>query len=84
MKPESQADLEAELTADLAADTAVKRLEKAPGWYTADLPETWNFFTPSGGVLMTVALRAMRDELAQPDFRLLSATSLFSIFILVM
>ncbi len=33
--------------------------------------------TPSGGVLMTVALRAMQAELDEPHFRLLSANTVF-------
>jgi acyl-CoA thioesterase len=62
---------------DLAADTAVKRLGKAPGWYTAELCKDWNFHTPSGGVLMTIALRAMQCELDDPGLRPLSANTLF-------
>lgn len=62
---------------DLAADTAVTRLKVAPGWYTADLPPAWNFRTPSGGVLMTVAMRAMEEELNDPDLRPLSANTHF-------
>jgi acyl-CoA thioesterase len=62
---------------DLAADSAVKHLSKAPGWYTADLSDAWNFFTPSGGVLMTIALRAMQAELDDPELRPLSANTLF-------
>ncbi len=61
--------------ADLAKDTAVLRLASAPGWYTAELPANWNYFTPSGGVLMTVALRAMQAEV--PELRPISATALF-------
>lgn len=61
--------------ADLATDTAVRRLQAAPGWYTAELPPHWNYFTPSGGVLMTVALRAMQAEV--PELRPTSATALF-------
>ena len=68
---------EAPSPADLAIDTEVHRLEPAPGWYTASLSSHWNYFTPSGGVLMTVALRAMRAELDDPSLRLLSATTLF-------
>jgi hypothetical protein len=45
---------------DLTRDTAVPRLAAAPGWYTADLPHAWDFRTPSGGVLMTVAMRRCR------------------------
>jgi acyl-CoA thioesterase len=62
---------------DLAADTAVTRLALAPGWYTASLPNAWDFLTPSGGVLMTIAMRAMQAELADPDLRPLSASTLF-------
>jgi acyl-CoA thioesterase len=62
---------------DLAADTAVRPLDASPGWYVADLPPNWNFRTPSGGVLMTVALRAMRAELADPELIPRSATTLF-------
>ena len=62
---------------DLAADTTVTRLKVAPGWYTADLPPAWNFRTPSGGVLMTVAMRAMQEELNDPDLRPLSANTHF-------
>ncbi len=62
---------------DLAADTAVTRLRVAPGWYTANLPPAWNFRTPSGGVLMTVAMRAMREELADPELRPVSANTHF-------
>ena len=54
---------------DLARDTAVTHLRAAPGWYAAELPDAWNFRTPSGGVLMTIAMRAMQEELAEPDFR---------------
>lgn len=64
-------------SANLAADTAVTALDRAPGWYTADLPDHWDFRTPCGGVLMAVALRAMRAELGDPDFRVVSATTLF-------
>jgi acyl-CoA thioesterase len=58
-------------------DTAVQPLAAAPGWYTAELPPSWNFRTPSGGVLMATALRAMRAELADPDYPLISATTVF-------
>ena len=63
--------------ADLAADTAVQPLAAGPGWYTAALPASWDFVTPSGGVLMSVALRAMRAELGDDTLRPISATTLF-------
>jgi len=62
---------------DLAADTAVTRLRVAPGWYTANVPSAWNFRTPSGGVLMTVAMRAMQEELGDPGLRPISANTHF-------
>lgn len=62
---------------DLAADTAVTRLRVAPGWYTANVPPHWNFRTPSGGVLMTVAMRAMVEELGDPQLRPISANTHF-------
>jgi acyl-CoA thioesterase len=62
---------------DLVRDTAVTRLPAAPGWYTADLPPAWDFRTPSGGVLMTVAMRAMQAELGDPGLAPLSATTHF-------
>jgi acyl-CoA thioesterase len=63
--------------ADLTADTTVTPFTKAPGWYTASLPDSWDFVTPSGGVLMTVALRAMADALGDDTLRPVSATTLF-------
>src|SRR5215475_2803766 len=62
---------------DLRRDTAVTRLAVAPGWYTADLPPAWHFRTPSGGVLMTVAMRAMEAELDDPGLRPVSANTHF-------
>lgn len=62
---------------DLAADTRVTRVRVAPGWYTAQLGDHWDFRTPSGGVLMTIAMRAMVEELADADFRAVSAHTHF-------
>jgi acyl-CoA thioesterase len=63
--------------ADFARDTTVTALPSAPGWYTADLPDSWSFRTPSGGVLMTIALRAMQAELRDPALIVRSANTLF-------
>jgi acyl-CoA thioesterase len=62
---------------DLAKDTAVTRLKVAPGWYTAQLSPSWNFRTPSGGVLMTIAMRAMQEELNDPALHAISANTHF-------
>jgi acyl-CoA thioesterase len=66
-----------EAAADLSADTAVKRVPATPGCYTASLTESWSYAAPSGGVLMAMTLRAMQEELADPDLRLVSATAIF-------
>lgn len=59
---------------DLAAATAV---HKQGDRYIADLPDDWSYRAPSGGVLMTVAMRAMRAELADDAMLPVSATTLF-------
>lgn len=63
--------------ADLAKDTEVVPVPKVPGLYAASLDDAWNYFAPCGGVLMTIALRAMTRELGRPDLALLSATTMF-------
>lgn len=65
--------------ADLARDTAVEPVSKVPGHYIAKLPDHWNYLNPSGGVLMTIGLRAMAREIgASPTgLQLLSATTVF-------
>ncbi|MCA9624209.1 MAG: thioesterase family protein [Myxococcales bacterium] len=63
---------------DLRAATAVARIAQGEtSIYRADLPDAWSFRTPSGGVLMTTALRAMTAELDDPAFHLVSATTTF-------
>lgn len=75
--------------ADLARDTAVEPVPKVPGHYLAKLPDHWNYVNPSGGVLMTIGLRAMERELSgsvqrgvelpghASGLQLLSATTVF-------
>jgi len=63
------------IPADLAVDTAVTPVGQ--GRYTCTLPTHWNYWTPSGGVLMTVAMRAITAELADPAQRPISATTIF-------
>lgn len=62
---------------DLRKDTAVTRIQEAPGWYTAELTDAWDWLTPAGGALMTVAMRAMQAELGDRTYRPVSATTLF-------
>ncbi len=71
------AAVEEKKPSSLAVDIAVTRLKAAPGWYTASLSEAWNFQTPSGGVLMSIAMRAMSEELGDDDLRPLSANTHF-------
>jgi acyl-CoA thioesterase len=65
------------MAANLRVDTQVQKIKEAPGWYTADLPDSWNWQSPAGGVLMTVAMRAITAEIGDPEFRPVSATTLF-------
>ena len=65
------------MAADLRVDTAVQKIKEDPGWYTADLPDAWNWMSPAGGVLMTVAMRAMTAEIGDASYRPVSATTLF-------
>src|SRR5262249_14821144 len=68
---------EARAGADLAADTRV-RAGDAPGRYHLTLPDHWDYLLPSGGVVMTSALRAAEHHLDEPPLRLASATSIFA------
>jgi acyl-CoA thioesterase len=63
--------------ADLAVDTAVRADLSVPGRYHATLPDHWDFLMPSGGVVMTCALRAAVTELGDPSLRFASATTIF-------
>jgi len=63
--------------ADLAADTAVHPDPAVPGRYHLTLSDRWDYLLPSGGVVMTCALRAAAAELNDPRLRLASATTVF-------
>jgi acyl-CoA thioesterase len=65
------------MSADLAADTAVRADPATPGRYHLHLPDHWDFLMPSGGVVMTCALRAAEAALADPALRFASATTIF-------
>jgi acyl-CoA thioesterase len=64
--------------ADLAVDTAVRADPDVPGRYRHLLPDHWDYLLPSGGVVMTCALRAAAAHLAEPPLRLASATTIFA------
>ncbi len=63
--------------ADLAADTAVRADPEIPGRFHFQLPDHWDYLLPSGGTVMTCALRAAEAALAEPVLRLASATMIF-------
>lgn len=64
-------------SADLAADTAVRADPETPGRFHFALPDHWDYMLPSGGVVMTCALRAAEAALGEPLLRLASATTIF-------
>ena len=64
--------------ADLAADTAVRADGAVPGRYHVALPDHWDYLEPSGGVVMTCALRAAAAAIGDADLRLASATAMFA------
>lgn len=65
------------MSADLAADTRAIPDPERPGRYHIALPDHWDYLMPSGGVVMTAALRAAETALGEPQLRLASATSIF-------
>jgi acyl-CoA thioesterase len=62
---------------DLARDTAA--IAVAPGRWRVDLSDRWNYLYPSGGAIVTAALRAAVAELADPSLRLASTTTVFCV-----
>lgn len=64
--------------ADLAVDTAVRADPDVAGRYHVTLPDHWDYLLPSGGVVMTCALRAAEAHVADPALRLASATTIFA------
>ncbi len=65
------------MPADLAADTAVRPDPETPGRYHLTLPDHWDYLLPSGGAVMTCALRAAEAAIGEPLLRLASATAIF-------
>ncbi|MEJ7600352.1 MAG: thioesterase family protein [Kofleriaceae bacterium] len=65
------------MTADLAVDTKVRADDETPGRFHLTLADHWDYMLPSGGVVMTCALRAAEAALGEPVLRLASATTVF-------
>ena len=65
------------MAANLLLDTTVTRVPEFPQRYRAELPDSWSWRLPSGGVLMTVGLRAIREAIGDPSFSPISATTTF-------
>jgi acyl-CoA thioesterase len=65
------------MSADLAVDTAMRPDPATPGRYVLSLPDHWDFLMPSGGVVMTCALRAASHALDDASLRFASATTIF-------
>ena len=64
--------------ADLAVDTAVRADPDVAGRYHLTLPDHWDYLLPSGGMVMTAALRAAEACIADRELRLASATTIFA------
>jgi len=65
------------MPADLATDTAVRADPATPGRYHLTLPDHWDYLMPSGGVVMTCALRVAEAAVGDPQLRFVSATTIF-------
>ncbi|MCX5745293.1 MAG: thioesterase family protein [Proteobacteria bacterium] len=65
------------MTGDLARDTTVTADPSTPGRWRLTLPDHWDYLMPSGGVVMTAALRAAEAAIADPLLRLASTTATF-------
>ena len=66
-------------TSQFARDTAVEVVPRRPGGYRALVTESWSApVLPHGGIVTTIALRAMATELALPEQSLRSVTTAFA------
>ncbi len=66
------------MSADLAADTAVHADPATPGRYHIVLSDRWDYLLPSGGVVMTCALRVAEAAVGDRELRVVSATTVFA------
>lgn len=65
------------VAADLRAETTPVPQGGPPGRYALTITPNWDFLLPSGGVVMTAALRAAEHAVGDAAYRLVSATSIF-------
>jgi acyl-CoA thioesterase len=65
------------VSADLVVDTTVRADAERAGRYHLELPNHWDYLRPSGGVVMTCALRAAEAAVGDAELRLASATAIF-------
>ncbi|MCC6646460.1 MAG: thioesterase family protein [Polyangiaceae bacterium] len=65
------------MPASLAADTTPSRDPAVDGRFLLELPDSWSFALPSGGVLMTASLRALALHPAAEGLSPVSATTIF-------
>jgi acyl-CoA thioesterase len=62
---------------DFVPDSTSLPRAGAPGRYDGTIPLAWQIMDAFGGMTMATAVRAMQDELARPDMRLVSVSSTF-------
>lgn len=62
------------MAADLAQELTP---EPDDGRWRFELSKAWDFLLPSGGVLASASLRAAEAELAEPELRLVSSSTIF-------
>src|SRR4029077_10448517 len=62
---------------DLVADTVLTPDADVTSRFHADIPDDWKVVYIFGGVTMYAALRAMREALARPELRLVTANAIF-------
>src|SRR5689334_21157045 len=74
MQP-SEGDPAVDEATDLPTDIHVERAGN--GLYATNLYSSWSYLLTIGGVLMSIALRVMREDLADPSSRPMSATAIF-------
>lgn len=65
------------MAANLLLDTAVELVTGVSHTYRSELPSSWNWNLPSGGVLMTLGLQAIRECIGDATYSPIAATTTF-------